>query len=557
MGRHAQRPGCGIDDKTRPGHGRIEPAVVPVVAVPQAERAVLPEGVVAQNPAVALAAVHIAPPRGRVQVTTIRGAAVVRRGRQPVDLASVVRLPALRVVEIPPGVVPQVVAVELTLVLPFWHLPGEGNEIDVPAIEKPPVETTGVQSRGMAGVARLPAGVVPEIALRVVAHHHAVAVGREVEVPAVEHRADIALHAQRPGVVHAPALQGSEIAFGVVLQHQARTERREIDVPAVEGPAVETRGPFRKRRRVEDLVARRILEPRPGVEAQDLAAGLGIVERHVRRLGVPRAAVEVPAVEGHPLPRVGQARIVRLPASAALEVSMGVVAQKPAVVHRAVVAGIEVHVPAVESPTVEPGRVQPVNVTRVVRLVARRIAEVSVSIVPQHAAVHRLSFTAGARGTAVHVLTVEHRPEVPPGCQSIGVAGVVGAEGVEGGQGLPLRDQGLHGLGPVNVAVDPGLHRNGGADIHAFPMRQLDIGIDCMAQVLDHFVMRVPHPFLVRRGPGNRTAVTQVELGVLATGQSRKPNPGLQGAALGIPGHDFAFQPGLALRQGAPDFSLV
>ena len=191
---HADRAGRGVDDEAGTGHGRAQPAVVPHIAVAQGERAIGPERVVAEDPAMGVVAIAVAAPRSGVEIATVERAGVVRGGVQAVGIAGVVGVPCGGVVKRGGRVVAQPRAVEDALACRRGA--GEGHVVYIASVEE-----AAVKAAVRHGNVGLPRGGVVKRGGRVVAHHRAVAVRAKIEVPPVEHGPDVHLHPQRTGVV--------------------------------------------------------------------------------------------------------------------------------------------------------------------------------------------------------------------------------------------------------------------------------------------------------------------------------------------------------------------
>ena len=104
MGGDAHSPVYRVDQKARPGNCGAEPAVVAVVAVSEAKRAVFAQGVVSQDFAVELIAVAVVE-GSAVEVAPVKGSGVVSYSFEIVGIPGVISVPAFLVIEGSPGVV--------------------------------------------------------------------------------------------------------------------------------------------------------------------------------------------------------------------------------------------------------------------------------------------------------------------------------------------------------------------------------------------------------------------------------------------------------------------
>ena len=124
------------------------------------------------------------------------------------------------------------------------------------------------------------------------------------------------------------------------------------------------------------------------IDAQDLAAFSAVVEGFFGCFGVAGAAVEIAAIKGDTLARMGEFGVVRFPTGAVFKIALGVVAQDAAVVGGAVVAGVKVDVAPIKSAAVKAGGVQAVGIAGVEGFPAAVVAKVFVGIKAQDAAVY-------------------------------------------------------------------------------------------------------------------------------------------------------------------------
>ena len=138
--------------------------------------------------------------------------------------------------------------------------------------------------------------------MRITAHDHAVHVGHEVEIAAVENCADTPAAADEwPNIVRAPAIWVGEIAFRVVLHDHAVVEGDKVDIAAVKGRAVKTRGVWGHAFHVEDFPTRGVFELASSIQADDApAVFVFCLQRDARSSFVSGTEVDIVAVKAAP-----------------------------------------------------------------------------------------------------------------------------------------------------------------------------------------------------------------------------------------------------------------